>query len=273
MITTNHRTFEQSLRTSRPDGSGKPPAKPHDTPSDESTARGRGAHAKSPPVHKPPAGAKGAPSRAHGGEPRSSAPAGGSAPSHRPSPGTGRTSSSTANRVLAQYGASLEKLPGVVRVAAGKEGLVIETTSKARSKTLDALLEDSIGWLPVHFKEREGAPKPPTHATHPRAKDPAGKTDGREPAPPRPHLSAAEKVAKRYSKIIASLPHVVGVAAAPYKSVGSSKEGGGSGLAETIIVKVDRPEAVRALDGMLEDTINGVFVQFEPASSLQPGRN
>lgn len=149
-------------------------------------------------------------------------------------------------QVMQTYHDTLSHLPGVSDVSLQEDGLHLKTRSARDSKFLDALLEDSISGVVVHFdapapaaviKKPAGSAKSQVH--HPR------------PSQPRPVLSASEKAVQRFGKALRAIPHITDVTANPTGS-------------QQVVIHVDHATSVQFLDDLLEDKLNGVIVQFVP---------
>lgn len=151
---------------------------------------------------------------------------------------------------LAPVEAALRSLPGVESVTVGADGLHLAVHNQRDGKLLGSLLETSIQGQAVHIDAPTAAPKPhaPAKPTHHKPHDPAG-----SPAPPKPVLTAEEKVARTYGKLIGHLPHVTGV---------TPDHAGGR-----IVVQVDDAASQGMLDAMIADTLRGVVVAFEARPS------
>jgi hypothetical protein len=151
--------------------------------------------------------------------------------------------STPAGAVLGTYKNTLLALPGVNGVTVQKDGLHIATRSESASRLLDGMLEDTIDGVAVHFDAAPAAPKPP-QAAKPKPTGP------KKPTPPKPPLSPAEKAVRRYGKALAHVDHVTGVRAQD----------------DHVVLSVDQKSSIPFVDTLVEDSINGVLVQFEAAA-------
>jgi hypothetical protein len=170
-----------------------------------------------------------------------------------------------AVEVYDTYNGVLEHLPGVRGVSADQAGLHIQAKSKASAKLLGDLLEHSIRGVPVSIQETPGEAKPPV--SHPRHSTPGAKPGHKDGTTPRVQLSPAERVEKRYGKILRGLPHVVGVE----RGEDTTSRVPGQSPHQSIVIVTDTPQSIPFLDDLLEDSLNGVLVQFEPRQSAPAG--
>jgi hypothetical protein len=134
----------------------------------------------------------------------------------------------------------------VTGVTLSADGLHVSARSQRDEKLLSSALEATIGGQPVHFEAP--APQPKPHPKHPHPKH----TGAKQPAPSspaQPPLTAEDKVAKTYGKLLGHLPHVTGV-------VAEHAQG-------RIVIQVDDASSQGMLDTMIADTIHGVLVAFE----------
>lgn len=144
------------------------------------------------------------------------------------------------------YKETLEKMPGVTGVTAAEDGMHIATRSERDSKFLDSLLEDSINGVAIHFDAAPAAPKKPQAPKH---KHPGSKP--KKPSQPKPELSASEKIAKRYGKALSMIPHVTGITP--------------DVAGDRLMVHVDDKASIGFVDNLVEDSLNGIIVQFDVA--------